>query len=94
MSGTMDIMYILMWIMLIILLFSFIRIIQGPSMWDRLLGFSLVSSKIIVIVVLFASMNDTAYLLDLAIIYALFGFISEIFIAQFVSDREKEKEKE
>ena len=90
----MDIMYILMWIMLIILLFSFIRIIQGPSMWDRLLGFSLVSSKIIVIVVLFASMNDTAYLLDLAIIYALFGFISEIFIAQFVSDREKEKEKE
>ena len=90
----MNIMYILMWIMLTILLFSFYKVIQGPSIWDRLLGFSLVSTKIIVIVVFFASMNNTAYLLDLAIIYALFGFISEIFMALFISDRAKKKEEE
>lgn len=90
----MNIMYILMCIMLAILLFSFFRVIQGPSIWDRLLGFCLVSTKVIVIVVFFASINDTAYLLDLAIIYALFGFISEIFIALFLSDRAKKKEEE
>ena len=90
----MNIMYILMWIMLTILLFSFFKVVQGPSIWDRLLGFTLVSTKIIVIVVFFASINNTAYLLDLAIIYALFGFISEIFIALFLYHRARKQEEE
>lgn len=79
-------MNILLWILLIFLLVFFIRtVIMGPSIWDRLLGMSVTSTKVIVIIIFFASINDMAFLLDFAIIYALFGFISVIFIALFLS---------
>ena len=90
----MDILNIYVWIMAVILLFSFYKVIKGPSIWDRLLGFSLVSTKIVIIVVLHASMSDTGYLLDIAIIYALFSFIGEIFVALFSADRVKSKEEQ
>jgi len=90
---TVTVMDIFIWVMAAILLFSFFKVVKGPSIWDRLLGFNLVSTKIIAIVILFASVSGTGYLLDLAIIYALFAFIGEIFIALFSADRAKiEKE--
>ena len=88
----MTVMDIFIWAMAVILLLSFYRAIRGPSIWDRLLGFNLVSTKIVAIVILFAAINDTGYLLDLAIIYALFAFIGEIFIALFSAERAKAKE--
>ena len=80
-------MEILLWIMLAYLVLYLVRVIKGPSLWDRLLGMNLVSTKIIVMIVIFASITDTAFLLDFAIIYALFGFISIIFIALFLVKR-------
>jgi len=50
---------------------------------------NIISTKIIVIIIFFAYLNDTAYLLDFAIIYALFGFIGTIFIALFLSERSR-----
>jgi len=85
-------MEIVLWIMTGFLLISLYKVAQGPSMWDRLLGFNLVSTKVILIVVVFASINGTGYLLDFAIIYALFGFIGEIFVALFLADRAKKGE--
>jgi len=78
-----------LWIMLIYLLLYFARVVMGPSIWDRLLAMNLISTKIIIIIIVFASVNNTAYLLDFAIIYALFGFISTIFISLFLLDRTK-----
>jgi len=79
-------MNILLWIIICFLLVVFFRIvILGPSRWDRLLGMSVTSVKIIVIIIFFASANGRTYLLDFAIIYAMFGFISIIFIALFLS---------
>ncbi|MCL1995088.1 MAG: monovalent cation/H+ antiporter complex subunit F [Defluviitaleaceae bacterium] len=80
----------LLWAMLALVVVFIIGVIKGPSIWDRLLSMSMVSLKVIVVIVVLAYISDTAYLLDLAIIYALFGFISEIFIALFVADRAKE----
>ena len=81
-------MYIL-WIMSAFLLTFIIRTIKGPSVWDRLLGMCLVSTKLTIIIIIFASLNDTAYLLDFAVIYILFGFISVIFISFFILNRAK-----
>jgi len=63
------------------------RSAKGPTIWDRLLGLSLVSSKIILITVLYASINNLTYLLDFAIVYALMGFISIIFVSLFFMER-------
>ena len=78
-----------LWIMSAYLLLYFVRAVRGPSIWDRLLGMNLISTKIIIIVIFFASVHETAYLLDFAIIYALFGFIGVIFVALFLLGRTK-----
>jgi len=85
-------MYVFLAIMLGLLVPYGIRVIVGPSVWDRLLGMNLIASKIIVIIVLFASINNAAFLLDFAIIYALSGFIGTIFIAMFASERDTRKQ--
>jgi multicomponent Na+:H+ antiporter subunit F len=74
-----------------------IKIIEGPSIWNRLLGMNLVTTKIILMIIVFASMHYTAYFLDFAMIYAICGFIGTIFLANFMSDRviaDKDENKE
>lgn len=80
-----------LWFLLLLLFFCIIRAIKGPSIWDRLLMMNIISTKIIMIIIIIASVNDTAFLLDFAIIYALFGFIGAIFIALFLSERSQRK---
>lgn len=67
------------------------RLVKGPSVWDRLLGVNLVSTKLIVIIIALASMLERTFLLDLAIVCTLLGFIGIVFIAQFLLDREKNR---
>ena len=81
-------MYIL-WILLFYLFLYLVRVIMGPSIWDRLLGMNLISVKIILIIIMFASVHETAFILDFAIIYTLFGFIGVIFTANFLLERAK-----
>jgi len=66
-----------------------LRIYIGPTVWDRLLGFNLVLSKTLMLIVLFAVILEKNYLLDIALTYALIGFISTLFIARFLKDRGK-----
>lgn len=60
---------------------SLIRVIIVPTIWDRLLGINLITSKIIMFLVVLALVLDKTYILDFAIIYALLGFIGIMFIA-------------
>ena len=84
-------MYIILGIMLGLLTPYLARVIMGPSVWDRLLGMNLILSKTIIIIILFAAIFETTFLLDFAIIYALSGFIGTIFIALFLSARDIRK---
>jgi len=84
-------MYIILWILFGFLVAYVIRAVIGPSVWDRLLGMNLVATKIIVIIIVFASIHETTFLLDFAIIYALSGFIGSIFITLFLFERSKRK---
>jgi len=84
-------MYIILGIMLGLLTPYLIRIIIGPSVWDRLLGMNLILSKTILIIIVYASIFETTFLLDFAIIYALSGFIGTIFLALFLSRRDLQK---
>ncbi len=66
---------------------SAIRMILGPSIWDRLLSLNLLTSKVIMILVLLAVLFKETYILDLAIVYALLGFVGVMFIAISVQKR-------
>lgn len=76
-------------IMIAAAILTSLRILIGPTIWDRLLGFNLLSAKLIMILVLCAIVFDRNFLLDIAITYALLGFVSTLFIARFVRDRGK-----
>ena len=61
-----------------------VRVVVGPTIWDRLLGLNLISSKIIMAIIVFALMIQRTFLLDIAIVYALLGFIGSVLIARFI----------
>ncbi|MEN3186910.1 MAG: monovalent cation/H+ antiporter complex subunit F [Atribacterota bacterium] len=75
---------VVLWILAILGGASTLRAILGPTAWDRILGFNLLSSKMVMIIVLFALLLQKSYLLDIALIYALFGFVGTVMIARFV----------
>jgi len=75
---------IMFWVLLALLALYIIRTVMGPAVWDRLLGLNLISTKIIIIIIVVASYRNLAFLMDFAIIYALSGFISIIFLALFL----------
>jgi len=62
-------------------LLSVLRLLIGPTVWDRLLGLNLLTSKVIMLLVILAYVLDKTYIIDFAIIYGLLGFIGVMFIA-------------
>ncbi|MCL2621050.1 MAG: monovalent cation/H+ antiporter complex subunit F [Defluviitaleaceae bacterium] len=78
-------LHYVIWAKVIIVAFYLIHVAKGPSIWDRLLGLNLIAAKVIMIIIVFSSIMDITFLLDLAILYGLFGFIGTIFIALFLS---------
>jgi len=81
----------IIWVMLAFLVLYIGMAVRGPSMWDRLLGMTLASTKIILIVLLLASIQGMTFLLDYAIIYALCGFIGTLFIALFWGAKQEKR---
>jgi len=63
------------------------RLLRGPTIWDRLLGFNLFSSKVIIISILIGVIIDRSFMIDVALIYGVLGFIGTIMIARFVERR-------
>ena len=73
-----------LWFLLGISLVYIARMVKGPTIWDRLLSLSLISTKLLLIIVLFADHLDMPYLLDIAIVSSLLGFMGIVFIALFL----------
>ncbi|MDH8677754.1 monovalent cation/H+ antiporter complex subunit F [Fusibacter bizertensis] len=71
-------------ILVILTVISAIRILIGPSLWDRLLGLNLVTSKLMMLIILVALVRKQTFILDLALVYALLSFMGIIFIALFI----------
>ncbi len=64
-------------------------LIKGPSVWDRLLALNLFSVTMIIVMIIYALMKNLDYLLDIAIVYALLGFIGIVFMARFIQRKGK-----
>lgn len=59
----------------------------GPTIWDRLLSFNLISTKIVILIVAFALFTENTYMLDIALCFTLFSCISTVLIARFIKER-------
>lgn len=77
-------MTILMGILVLLSILSAFRVILGPSLWDRLLGLNLVTSKLLMLIILIAFVKNQTFILDLALVYALLSFMGIIFFSIYV----------
>lgn len=83
----MDFDTIVLTLVTIFSIFGLFRVFIGPTIWDRLLGFSLFSSKIIVAAILIGQVINRTFMIDVAIIYGILGFVGTILIARFIERR-------
>ena len=60
---------------------STIRVIIGPTPEDRLIGLNLVASQVLAILVLLAVRQRQSVFLDVALVYAILGYVGVLAIA-------------
>ena len=70
------------------MIISMIRIVIGPSSADRLIGLNLVSAQILAIFVLIATKENRVVYLDVAMVYAIFGFVGMLAITRYLEKKE------
>jgi multicomponent Na+:H+ antiporter subunit F len=73
------------------MLVSFIRLLIGPTIWDRILMLNLVSIKVIMFVVLLAIQQNNLLLLDIALTYGIIGFLTMTLLSKFIMTGGREK---
>lgn len=66
---------------------SMVRIVIGPTVWDRLLGLGLSASKITLAVIITAVSVPESYLLDLALVLSILGFLVTVLLARYIERR-------
>jgi len=70
---------------------SFIRMIKGPTIWDRILMLNLISAKVILMIAIYAIYQNNITLLDIAISYGIIGFLTMTLFSKFVMTGGREK---
>lgn len=61
-----------------------IRMILGPTIFDRLLAFNILCVKIVMAMMVYALMTDQSFMLDIAVCYVLLSFVSTVLIARYI----------
>ncbi len=68
-----------------------IRIIIGPGAADRLTALNLVGSQVLSLLVLTAFRAGSPVYLDVAMVYAVFGFLGILALTRYLSKRSSSK---
>ena len=61
---------------------SLVRVVIGPEPEDRMVGLNLTASQVLAVLVLTALRLERAIFLDVALVYAILGFIGMLAIAR------------
>ncbi|UYF98803.1 MULTISPECIES: cation:proton antiporter [unclassified Halomonas] len=71
-------------IMGLALMLTFVRVVRGPSLPDRVVALELFSTTVVGLVGVYAVQSGVASFLDAAIVIALMGFLAAIGFARFL----------
>lgn len=85
----------------ILTLLCLVRAIRGPRIADRIVAINMISTLTITMICILAVMQNQGYLADVALIYALIGFLAVVVLCKVYmgialeqrEKREKEEEK-
>ena len=83
----------------VLTLLCLVRAIQGPSIPDRIVSINMISTITIAMILVLVNMLGQGYLADVALIYALIGFLAvvvlcKVYMGITLEKREKQKEGE
>ncbi len=80
-----------LFMMILAIFVSFIRLVIGPTIWDRLLMVNLISAKVVMFVAIYAIYVDNIMLLDIAISYGIIGFLTITLLSKYIMTGGREK---
>ncbi len=80
-----------MFFLVLAMVFSFIRLLTGKTLWDRILMLNLISAKVVLFISVYAIYIDSLVLLDIAISYGIIGFLTMTLLAKFIMTGGREK---
>lgn len=63
---------------------SIIRLIIGPTIWDRLLSINLISIKTILLLTIYGVYQQNIFLIDVAFSYGIIGFLTITLLSKFI----------
>jgi len=69
---------------LITLLPLLVRLIRGPTPWDRLLAYNSASNRVTVALAIASVLTRSVVLLDVAVVYAALSFLGVVVISRFM----------
>lgn len=69
-------------ILILCMIFSFVRSIKGPKIADRILAINMIGTQVILIICIIAVLFHEIGLVDVAIIYALFSFLAVVLFSR------------
>lgn len=69
-------------ILSIMTLFCLFRAIRGPRIADRIVSINMICTMTMAMICILASMLDEGYLADVAMIYALLGFLAVVVLCK------------
>jgi multicomponent Na+:H+ antiporter subunit F len=75
-------------ILAIVIAIPLIRVVQGPTIYDRLMGTNAIAAKTIVLITLLGYIYGRIDMfIDITLAYAILGFIGILTIAKFVTTK-------
>lgn len=80
-----------LFLLVLAMLLSFVRLVQGKTVWDRILMLNLMSAKVVLFIAVYAIYQDSSTLLDIAISYGIIGFLTMTLLSKFIMTGGREK---
>lgn len=74
---------IALWLVFLAVAMVILRMIMGPTIYDRILSMNLLGTLVVVVLALFSWMRNDYMYLDIALTYGLMNFITTIAILRY-----------
>lgn len=82
----MEIIEFIIFIFCILVLY---HVINGPTIWDRILSYNIFSALMVLLILVASEIYHLTFLEDVAIVYTLLGFVGVVLISRFVQKKGK-----
>ncbi|MBD3369011.1 pH regulation protein F [Candidatus Fermentibacteria bacterium] len=79
-----------MYFLVISILVSMARVVIGPTVADRMVGLNLVTAQTLALLVVISVSKERLILLDVALVYDIFGFVGILVMTRYFSGRRGE----